>query len=168
MAKKPIDIKIEGFDEVEKTLNKMDAKAARSIALSAMKKAFDPFVNTLKSELPGSIKDVVGVFRGRNKYSVNMSAGVLQRKGGYFSRQKAYWREHGTLDNRDDSHPFRYSRKSKTKRYTKGSSNWKGGIKARNDISKAANASEKQVKETFIVQLEKKLNNWIKRQLKKK
>lgn len=112
-------------------ITKKSWSAAGRIVSNQLKKEIDPRFNKLCKAKVGMTRDgkvsgAVGLFKGKGQYNGNQP-----EKGSKVDDWfKYYWKEYGTLDNRDPGHHFDRKRKSVSKE-------WKGGIQPAHEFESA-------------------------------
>lgn len=111
-------MKIEGMDDVVRFLDNLPANL-ESVAKKAMRKANKETSKRIRAATPARFQKLVSgkVVRARstkdltatiglwNKHEVN---GHQNRRGEITDWFKAYWKNYGTLENRDPNHEFDY------------------------------------------------------------
>ncbi|MEQ3042137.1 hypothetical protein [Odoribacter splanchnicus] len=136
-------IKIIGMEETMAVLDQIREDFPRKVAVSAIKNSMKPFVKEIvkaNSDVPET-KKVTKSRTLRAAKDIAVSTGVWSDKGAVkhrSSRSKKpvrvfsliYWRNYGTLSNRNPMHRFVRSRRPKSR-------DWKGGIVGTGNIEKA-------------------------------
>lgn len=162
-----ISIQFDGAGRLKELCNQYPERMHRIGIMSAYRVAARPVVRELKKREP-RFKRMVGAtaVKSRDKSLVMMRVGFNAKKGrGSTSGSnppdwfKAYWKNYGTLSNRDASHDFVKARRRKTK-------TWSGGIKPRRTVEKVWSFTSPQVKEILARELENQSDKIIKKYAK--
>lgn len=142
-------VTIEGADQALRLLEDFPIKADK-VVKDAMKEASKAVAQNIRPKMPNKS------FRKAVRYTVKdgeeytfANVGILRGKKKWFEWSKAYWKNYGTLANRDPKHKFAQPRKSK-------SSGWKGGIKPAHFFEPALSGTEELWKKKFTETMEKK------------
>ena len=142
-------MKIEGGELALQTFKEFPIKADK-VVKEAMRDASKVVVKDLKAKMPNK------TFRKAVKSKIAEGAdytfanvGILRSKKDNLTWFKAYWKNFGTLANRDVSHKFVYPRKHI-------SSKFKGGIKPSHFFESAIVGEDQRWKKEFTKSLEEK------------
>lgn len=96
-----------------------------------------------------SFKKAVKSRIAQGKELMFANVGLLRPKNNWWTWTKAYWKNYGTLANRDPSHKFSEPRK-------RGSAKWKGGIRPAHFYEKAERGKEEVWKKNFLKELNRR------------
>lgn len=141
MAREAVTLSFTGAESIQEIFNKLPAKYSKKPVQAAFRKAARPFVKSLKAAAPGSAK-AVGIKAGKGPY-IQVGFSGAKDKFAFF---KAYWKNYGTLANRDQSHKFKKARKAHTASY-------RGGIVPARFVEKSWEATKDQVEKTVQTEL---------------
>jgi hypothetical protein len=145
-------VTIEGADEVMKLFEEFPIKADK-VVKEAMREASKTVAQNIRPKMPNkSFRKAVKYKIGEGKEYSFANVGILRpKKQGdqRFAWTKAYWKNFGTLANRDPSHKFIYPRKPKY-------GNRMGGIKPAHFFEPAMNGTDELWKNKFVETLKKK------------
>ena len=139
-----------------KQLQEFPIKADK-VVKDAMREASKAVAQNIRPKMPNktfrkAVKYKVSQRKDGNTYAL---VGILDSKkhnnGGKIPRPflKAYWKNYGTLANRDPQHKFAQPRKSI-------SSGWRGGIKPSHFFEQAMSGTDEMWKRTFYDAMDKK------------
>ena len=111
-----ISIQFDGAERLKELCNQYPEKMHRMGIMGAYRVAARPVVRELKKREPRFKKLVSATaVKSRDKDLVMMRVGVNPKKSKIEDWFKAYWKNYGTLSNRDPSHDFIRGRRKKTK-----------------------------------------------------
>lgn len=157
MARQPVTIEFTGLENVQEILNKLPAQYAKKPIQAAFRKAAKPFIQVLKTSAPndtGETAKAIGIKAGKG---ASITVGFRTGSGYMPAWFKAYWRNYGTLANRDTAHAFIQKRKAKT-------ANRKGGVIPLRFVEKAweqtKGQTEEIVQKELVTQTEKFLQKY--------
>lgn len=140
---------IEGAELSLKELQEFPIKADK-VVKDAMKEASKVLVKSLKAKIPQKrFKKIVKSRVAEGKEYTFANVGLLRSKKDRWLWYRAYWKNYGTLSNRDPLHKFIYKRK-------KISAGWKGGIKPTHFFERAMEGEEMTWKKKFVDLLRQK------------
>lgn len=154
MAREAVTIEFTGLENLQEIFNKLPAVQGKKIVQAAFRKASKPFVQALKAAAPGSTGKAVGIKAGKGPF---IAVGFIGKGDKKFSYFKAYWKNYGTLANRDASHTFRSKRKPKY-------ASRRGGIVPERFVERSWEETkdqvEKSVQTELIIQTDKLLKKY--------
>ena len=140
---------IEGTNEALKQLEEYPIKADK-VVRDALRAAARPIAAQMRSQMPNkSFRKAVKVKIAEGKVYSFANVGILRPKKNWDIWNRAYWKNYGTLANRDPSHKFTMARKRK-------SAHFKGGIKPRHFFEPALAGIESKFKTNLIQELDKR------------
>ena len=132
-------IRVNGIEEAERVLDEMIRNYPKQTVAAGLRAAAKPFVNRTKEAGPSpKFSKLAGVKVYTKGKEPLMAAGqfggrtkrVWKTLSSYMSMYYiSYWLNHGTLSNRSAAYHFKNARKPV-------SANWKGGIRATDDMKK--------------------------------
>ena len=159
-------IRVNGIEEAERVLDEMIRNYPKQTVAAGLRAAAKPFVNRTKEAGPSpKFSKLAGVkvyTKGKEPLMAAVQFGgrtkrVLKTLSSYMSMYYiSYWLNHGTLSNRSAAYHFKNARKPV-------SANWKGGIRATDDMKKAWEASKARVISAIPVEMRKASERFIKR-----
>lgn len=135
-----------GKENLDEILTDLPVKFQKSVMIKIFDKASSKFLSSAKSSFNGSLKEAVrrihlksekypGIIVGLVKKKSGRTRSGKEIKGNEWQYLRAYWRNFGTLSNRDSGHSFAQARRTISSKY-------KGGIKATLNIGTAWEASQ--------------------------
>ena len=132
-----------------KLLEEFPIKADK-VVKDAMREASKAVAQNIRPKMPNK------TFRKAVKYKISegtgytfANVGILRGGKKWFEWSKAYWKNFGTLSNRDPQHKFARPRKTRT-------SGWRGGIKPAHFFEPAISGADELWKKKFTETLNKK------------
>lgn len=161
-------ITVKGIEETMSFLDELRRDYPRKVVVSAMKNAQKPFVKEIiarNSDIPEIKKEAKSRTIRRTGKDVVVASGIwggessathISSKGKQPMRvfHLVYWRNYGTLSNRNTLHRFVRSRKHKSAR-------WSGGIAAEKSIEKAWEKTKSMVINNLPIEAKKAAEKYL-------
>lgn len=153
--------------DLEVIFRQLPMQFARVPMQSTFRTAVRPFLTEAKSNFPTKMQPWSSTLGVKNNKSASIMAGVRLKKTYVVLRDgrkwdafyPLYWKNYGTLDNRDKNHKFDKARSRKT-------ANWRGGISAEGFMEKAWENTKDKVAELIEKNLTKRVVAFIERKSK--
>jgi hypothetical protein len=154
----PVTVQFTGNETVEEIMRELPNEVRSTVMQKVFAKASQPFVRDARGRFTGREKKGVGTING--KVNGNFYAGLVRKGSNGLEYMIAYWKNFGTLANRDKSWSFSYARKRK-------SASWRGGIKPRGNIAGAWEANKARVEATIENESAKIIMDYLKKRCKR-
>lgn len=124
-----------GKENLDEILTDLPVKFRKAVMIKIFVKASSKFIRSAKSGFNGSLKKAVGYVPSKSEKYPAIYVGLVRKGGNSWAYQRAYWRNFGTLSNRNEGHKFVKARKSMSSKY-------KGGINATLNVGNAWESSQ--------------------------
>lgn len=157
----PSNIQFSGAENLDEIFTQLPAQYRRPVMLKIFAKAASKFIASAKRDMPGSLKKAVGYVNGKNAERPSLWAGIVRKNGNSWQYQRAYWRNFGTLANRDPNYSFIKARKSK-------SSKWRGGQTPSATIARAWESNSTEAERVIEQDAAAIANNFLQSKAKRK
>ena len=163
--KREVNFEIIGDDKLREMIKKFDYSKQRSIIVKSFRTGSKPLLAKEKAMVPAKFS------AARKAVMIKTMRGPAVKVGPYFNRVQVklrgskeaidayyplYWANYGTLENRDDNHKFKRSRK-------RNSAHWRGGMRPLNFIEKAWEATKNQCQSIIDRELDKAIMDHMKK-----
>jgi hypothetical protein len=152
----PIHVKMEGLEGITNMLKDLPAEVQTKMVRKAFNAGGKIYVTDARPRFTGRMRDAITAKRGRSKDKPSLYVGLIHTKANDFDYMKAYWKNFGTLANRDSTWPF-------IKKRRKVSQSWKGGIKPSNAMAQSWKSVSGTVYQTILKSIEKDFVNYLKK-----
>ena len=157
----PASIQFSGHESLNEIFTRLPDQYQRPVMLKIFAKAAAKFISSAKKDFNGSLKKSIGYVQGKSKDRPAIYAGLVHKSGNSWQYQRAYWRNFGTLTNRDPSHSFVRPRKGV-------SAKWRGGQLPLQAVGKAWEQTQGEAERVINQDAAKIANDYLTKKAKRR